>query len=105
MSGRTDDQRIKLLRKRLDADGVTAHFESLAQCAEAIEVRTKAGAAARSSAADTELDEARRRLLAGEVTAVQIAFFADGAWWCDTLMRRGDSFRLVRMRQDATPHI
>lgn len=103
MSRHPEDQPIKLLRRRLDGDGVVAHCESLARRAEAIEVRTKAGAAARSSDIDVELDEARRQLLAGDVAAVQIHFFADGAWWCDTLLRRGDSFRLVRMRQGEAP--
>lgn len=90
---------IKLDRKRLDDAGVATHLEALAASAEAIEIRVKGGATDYSDAAGPELAEVARRLLAGEVLAVQVRFFADGDWWCDTITRRGDTYRLVRMRQ------
>ena len=90
---------VKLVRKKLDAAGVEAHVAELAARARSIEIRIK-GAAARYSEATTEqLDEVARRLRAGEIAAVQIHFFADDDWWCDTIMRAGDAFRLVRMKQ------
>ena len=90
---------LRLDRKRLDAAGVAEHFESLATTAQAIEIRFKDDETTHSDAAATELAEAARRLCAGEVLAVQIRFYQDDAWWCDTVIRRGDSYRLVRMRQ------
>ncbi len=90
---------IKLVRKRLDDAGVAAHFEWLATEAQAIEIRIKGVPAGHSDAATTSLDEAGRRLRSGEVVAVQIRFFQGDAWWCDTVMRARDGFRLVRMRQ------
>ncbi len=86
-------------RKRLDDAGLEAHFETLATRAQAIEIRYKDDATSHSDAAAAELGEAARRLRAGEVLAVQIRFFQDDDWWCDTVLRRGDSYRLVRMRQ------
>jgi hypothetical protein len=90
---------IKLVRRRLDDAGIEAHLASLASHAQAIEVRIKGGAAGYSSASAAELEAAGRRLRAGEILAVQVRFFQDEAWWCDTLMRVKESYRLVRMRQ------
>jgi hypothetical protein len=94
---------VKLLRKRLDGDGVDAHFASLARHAQAIEIRTKGAVAAHSDATASQLDEVARQLRAGEIVAAQVRFFEDDAWWCDTVVRKGDDFRLVRMKQEEPP--
>ncbi len=78
---------------------MTDYFEALVRTARAIEIRFKDDETTYSDAASSEVDEAARRLRAGEVVAVQIRFHQDGDWWCDTVMRRGASYRLVRMRQ------
>ncbi len=96
---RSSKPQIKLLRKRLDELGVRAHFDALAGQASAVEIRVKGAATDHSSLASTELADAARSLVAGEIVAVQIRFHQDGAWWCDTVMRAGDGFRLVRMHQ------
>jgi len=99
-----DPKPIKLLRKRLDAPGLVAHLGVLAAEAQAIEIRIKGAVGAYSADATAEhLDELGRRLVAGEIVAVQLRFFQDDDWWCDTLMRAGDDFRLVRMRQGEPP--
>ena len=90
---------IKLVRKRLDDAGVEAHLASVANHGQAIELLIKEGAARHSDASAEQLEEAGRRLRAGEIAAVQIRYFQDDDWWCDTVMRAGDSYRLVRMRQ------
>ncbi len=92
---------IKLVRKRLDDAGVIAHFAALARDAEAIELRVKDAVAHYSDATAGELDEACRRLRNGELMAVQVRFCQDGVWWCDTIMRATDDYRLVRMHQGA----
>jgi hypothetical protein len=99
MSRPTKQKPIKLVRKRLDDAGVEAHIDALAAGAQAIEVRIKDAAATYSSATAGELVDAGRRLRAGEIAAIQIRFFQDDAWWCDTVMRVRDDYRLVRMRQ------
>ncbi len=94
-----DDTPVKLVRKRLDDEGLASYLRSFVACTEAIEVRVKS-AATRSSDATTEpLDVVGRRLATGAITAVQIRFFEDDGWWCDTLLRAKDGFRLVRMRE------
>jgi hypothetical protein len=35
--------------------------------------------------------------------AVQLRFCQDGVWWCDTVVRKGDTYRLVRMEQELPP--
>ncbi|MGE5186726.1 MAG: hypothetical protein ACM31C_31950 [Acidobacteriota bacterium] len=98
-----DGKPVKLVRKRLDADEVAAHLRSLAEHAQQIEIRIK-GAIDRYSDATTDaLDEVGRRLVAGEIVAIQIRFFQDDAWWTDTVMRAAEGFRLVRMREDVAP--
>ncbi len=94
---------VKLVRKRLDDIGLRAHFDWLAAEASAVEIRIKGKPTAHSDVATDSLDEVSRRLQAGELVAVQIWYVHDGAWWCDTVMRAGDSFRLVRMRQEESP--
>jgi hypothetical protein len=95
----TTQKPIKLLRKKLDAAGVEAHFDSVASQAQAVEVRIKGAAEGYSSADTAQLEETGRRLRAGDIAAVQLRFFQDDAWWCDTVMRVKESYRLVRMRQ------
>lgn len=100
MSSPFDNKPVKLVRKRLDDAGVAAHFEWLASQAQAIEIRIKGAVAGYSEATTEQLEDAGRRLRAGEIVAVQIRFLQGDDWWCDTLMRAGESFRLVRMRQE-----
>ncbi len=95
-----DDKPVKLVRKRLEADAVEAHLRSLAASAQQIEIRIK-GAVDRYSDATTEaLEAVGRRLVAGEIVAIQIRFFQDDDWWTDTVMRADAGFRLVRMREN-----
>jgi hypothetical protein len=91
MSPPFEQKPVKLLRKRLDDAGVAAHFEWLAAEARAIEMRIKGLTAGYSDAATEPLDEVGRRLRR-RILAVQIRFFQGEDWWCDTLMRAGDSF-------------
>lgn len=100
MSSPFDNKPVKLVRKRLDDAGVAAHFKWLASQAQAIEIRIKGAVAGYSEATTEQLEDAGRRLRAGEIVAVQIRFLQGDDWWCDTLMRAGESFRLVRMRQE-----
>jgi hypothetical protein len=93
------DQPVKLMRKRLDAAGVVAHLEALAASAQQVEIRIKGAVARYSDATTDSLDTAGRRLVAGDIVAVQIRFFEGDAWWSDTLMQARDGFRLVRMRE------
>lgn len=92
---------VKLVRKRLDAAGVATHLRDLAAHAAQLEVRTKDDAARMSDATSEPLDALGRRLVAGEVSGLQIRFFADDAWWSDTVLRARDGFLLVRMREGA----
>ena len=88
---------VKLVRKKLDADGVAAHLRSVAEQGQALEIRVKGAVDHYSEATTDALDAVGRRLVAGEIVALQIRFFQDDAWWSDTVMRADDGFRLVRM--------
>ena len=94
---------VKLVRKRLDHAGVEAHFAALRRDAQALEIRIKSAVAVNSEATSSDLDEIARRLREGEIVAVQIRFFQEEAWWCDTVVRKGDDYRLVRMQQEDPP--
>jgi len=96
-----DETPVKLVRKRLDPEGLVSHLRALAAHATEIEIRVK-GVLARSSDATTDsLDAVGRQLVTGEIAAVQIRFFENDDWWSDTLLRAKDGFRLVRMREGA----
>jgi len=94
-----DHTPVKLVRKRLDALELEAHLRSLVASAQHIELRVKGAVAHYSDAATDSLEEVGRRLLAGEIVAVQIRFFEHDNWWSDTLMQAKDGYRLVRMRE------
>lgn len=95
-----DDRPVKLVRKRLDALQLAAHLRSLAASAQHVELRVKGAVARYSDATTDSLEEVGRRLVAGELVAVQIRFFENDDWWTDTLMQAKDGFRLVRMREE-----
>jgi hypothetical protein len=95
------DRPVKLVRERLDAAGVAAHLAELVTSAQDIEVRIKGVVAHYSDATTDSLEAVGRRLLAGEIVAVQIRFSQAGEWWSDTVMRVKDDYRLVRMREGA----
>lgn len=96
-----DDKPVKLVRKRLDADGVIAHVEALAANATDVQIRVKGATTAYSESTTDAFATLARRLVAGEVVALQIRFAANGAWWCDTIVAARGGFRLVRMRESA----
>lgn len=98
--GATDDKKVKLLRKRLDRAGVLSHLAELQRNAQSIELRVKGVEAGYSEETINDFNELGRQLIEGELVAVQLRFHLDEAWWCDTLMRDRDHFRLVRMRQE-----
>jgi hypothetical protein len=100
---RRDDSPVKLLRKRLDADALRLHLRALADHAPSLEIRIKTVAAGQSEPTADSLDVIERRLLAGELVAVQIRFYQDDHWWSDTVMAAKDGFRLVRMREEQPP--
>ncbi len=99
----TDEKPVKLVRKRLDAAALGEHLRSIVAHAEVIELRVRDALGHRSEAASETLEVVARRLLAGELEAVQLRYVQDGEPWCDTVMRTGDDFRLVRMREDEPP--
>jgi len=98
---RMPDKPVKLVRKRLDAGGLIAHLQELAARATSLEVRVQGEAARTSDATAEPLDMLARRLVTGELVAVQIRFCLDDTWWSDTVLRARDGFRLVRMREGA----
>jgi hypothetical protein len=100
VSSKNPQAPVKLVRKRLDHAAVEAHLAALRRGAQALEVRIKSAVAVNSEATRDELDEIVRRLREGQIVAIQIRFFQDDAWWCDTIVRKGDDYRLVHMRQE-----
>jgi len=94
-----DDNPVKLVRKRLDAVELEAHLRSLAATAQHLEVRVKGAVAHYSDATTDSLEDLGRRLVAGDIVAVQIRFFEHDDWWSETLMQAKDGYRLVRMRE------
>lgn len=94
-----DARPAKLLRERLDADGVAAYLRDLAARAPDLEVRIQSANARQSDASTESLEGIGRKLVAGEIAGIQIRFAEGDGWWCDTLRRAKDGYRLVRMRE------
>ena len=94
-----DPGRPKLIRERIDTAGVRSHFDRLECDATEIEIRGKRRTGDRSEAAASSLADTADQLEIGTLVAAQIRYRLDGEWWCDTVLSKGDDFRLVRMRQ------
>jgi hypothetical protein len=84
-----------LSETELDRGEVRALLDALAAEARIEQIRLRGPARQRSEQALT-LQDAERALFAGESSAVQIVYRFAGAAFCDTLLRRGERFRLVR---------
>ncbi|MFT5433627.1 MAG: hypothetical protein ACI9OJ_004333 [Myxococcota bacterium] len=54
---------------------------------------------ARGTPEQCNLDAGATALREGAATAMQIRYGFDGSNWCDTVTRRGGTFRIVRMRE------
>ena len=89
----------KLSHQRLDADRVAAHLRDLAARGPGLEVRIQSANARQSDTTTESLEEIGRRFLAGEIAGIQIRFADGDGWWCDTLRRAKNGYRLVRMRE------
>jgi hypothetical protein len=84
-----------LSETELRPDEVRALLAALTAKARIEQIRLRGPAGQRSEQALT-LPDAERALFAGEASAVQILYRFAGAAFCDTLLRRGEHFRLVR---------
>ncbi len=93
----------KLLRKRLDGAAVAEHLNQISVHARSLDIRVKDTATHYSAAAAAQLVEVTQQLVAGNLAGIQVRYQRDGAWWCDTVTRAGDVFRLVRARQVDQP--
>lgn len=100
MSRPTDTNRVKLVRKRLDADAVLQHLVSVTEHGGPVELRIKGGDSEYSEASAEELSRTGEQLIAGAIIAIQLRYAENGEWWCDTLMRAPKQYRLVRMRME-----
>ena len=87
----------ELFQSDLDEAAVRELFADLASSAEIRHIRLR-GVDVSDNPAPT-LEDARDRLLADSVKAVQIVYRFQDEGWCDTLMARDDGVRLVRVRQ------
>lgn len=100
MSRKSDPNHVKLVRKRLDANGVQQHLTLIKNTAQQVELRIKGGDVAYSEASADQLADLGRQLVDGTIVAVQLRYLHDGEEWCDTLMRAKKDYRLVRMRSE-----
>lgn len=82
----------------LDAEELDRLFADLSACVEILAVTVKQRSRALAGDEPMDLDRARRLLAAGTVVGVQVRYRLDGAVWCDTLLRRPDGVRLVRVQ-------
>lgn len=82
----------------LDRATVIQLFADLAGCTEVLEVQHKGGARAYAATEAMPLTEARDRLLAAELRAVQVRYRHDGHEWIDTLLTTPGGIRCVRTR-------
>jgi len=97
--GASDDaDRPEVYEATLDIDSIEALFRDLTSLAEIEHVRVK-GAGGPHDDRSTTLAEARESLLRGNARAVRIRYRHEGENWCDTLMSRGESVHLVRLRE------
>lgn len=98
----TSDQAIlpQLQTGLLDRELVSRLFEDIAALATLHEVILKTGPGYVAVQQPITLEHAKGRLLEGSVVGVQIRYQHAGAEWWDTLLKAGDSVRLVRIRQE-----
>jgi hypothetical protein len=80
----------------LDPATVEQLFIDLANYAVIHDILVKSGETRRAAAEQIGLDQCASLLRDGQVRAVQISYTYDGAHWRDTLLRQGDSIRIVR---------
>ncbi|QDS98798.1 hypothetical protein [Adhaeretor mobilis] len=81
----------------LNAGEVTSLFSDLAQHATAVQLITRRGAGVTPDQSE-KLAAARDQLLDGTVRKLQVRYQWDSSRWIDTLERRPDGFRLVRIQ-------
>jgi len=86
----------------LDEAQLGALVDDLTACAQVDEVRIKGGATS-YSAESPGLSDAVSALREGRVRAVQILYRHNGQGWCDTLVGRGATTRLVRNQIPESP--
>lgn len=81
----------------LDEAFVARLFADVGACTELRSVTTKGGPELRTDGAGTTLAAAHEALRAGVVVGVQLRYVHEGRAWCDTILRRPDGFRVVRI--------
>ena len=59
-------------------------------------VAVKAAAEARAEVTPADLPAVMAQLAAGTIVGVQVRYTFDERAWCDTVMRQGKKFRLIR---------
>lgn len=82
----------------VDADTIDRLFADLAAHTEVLHVIVRGRPQQNVSAADVPLGEAHARLMAGEVTGVQVLYRWEQQTWRDAVLSTAAGFRVVRMR-------
>lgn len=82
----------------LDGALFEAYVDDLTRVANVHSVRIRNAAHERADDHEIDLEQARLLLILGRVAGVQVRYDHEGIPWIDTLARRADSIRLLRMR-------
>ncbi len=89
-----------LSEAELDWDEVHQLIDDIRNLTDEITLMRSAEKTASRAHAREQLLAAAAALQSGQVNRIQIRYRWDGAQWIDTLERRGESFRLVRIRHE-----
>jgi ferredoxin-type protein NapG len=87
----------------LDGAGLRALFRDLSAAAQITQVRCKQAPGQRAEPAARTAEEALALILAGHVRGVQVRYRYEEQDWCDTVLAKGDGYRVVRVAAPVTP--
>ena len=93
----TDEPPLMSLREGvLDRPALERLFADLNALASITDIRLKGHATSHSLNDQVTLEHALAALISGQIVAVQLRYQHDGRAWCDTALRDGVGFRLIR---------
>ncbi|NUN12920.1 MAG: hypothetical protein HUU55_04725 [Myxococcales bacterium] len=88
----------ELLSDVLDEDTCWQLFSDVANFGTDIRITVKCGHRDHGELVPITVGEAHEALVHNDVVAVQLRYGYQGCSWCDTVMRYGDGYRIIRIK-------
>jgi len=90
-----------ILEGEMEAAMLEQYFADLDAAADVMHIQVRSSAQTGGDRA-VSLEELRRLVIANDVRMAQVRYAHNGSTWCDTLIVRPESIRLIRMLQDGS---